>query len=114
MELHLTARLRSRIHAGVEFFRRPPICLIGLSTIYAERHAVYVAGGRSRDHAERVLGHRIAGVEGTYDRYAYEDEKADALQMLATLIDQIVNPPDATNVVSFSTGAGVEVSASAS
>ena len=55
--------------------------------------------GVPRDHAERVLGHAIAGVEGVYDRHAYEDEKADALDKLAQLIDRIVNPPDQTNVV---------------
>ena len=70
--------------------------------------------GVSRDHAERVLGHRIAGVEGTYDRHSYVDEKAAVLDMLAKLIDQIINPPDKTNVVAFPAAAGVEVSANAS
>jgi integrase len=49
--------------------------------------------------AERVLGHAIGGVEGIYNRHAYFDEKADALQRLATLVDTIINPPDQTNVV---------------
>ena len=56
------------------------------------------------DHAERVLGHRITGVEGVYDRYGYADEKAAALDTLAKLIDQIINPPDATNVVQLKLG----------
>jgi hypothetical protein len=47
------------------------------------------------DIAERVLGHAIAGIEGTYDRHSYRDEKADALQRLAALIDTIVRPPAA-------------------
>jgi integrase len=51
------------------------------------------------DIAERVLGHAIPGVEGVYDRYAYADEKADALKRLATLVDAILNPPDRANVV---------------
>ena len=38
------------------------------------------------------MGHAIGGVEGIYDRHAYRDEKADALQRLATLIDGIVHP----------------------
>lgn len=50
------------------------------------------------DIAERVVGHAIAGVEGVYDRHTYRDEKADALERLATLIDGIVNPRDA-NIV---------------
>ena len=45
------------------------------------------------DHAERVLGHAIAGVEGVYDRHSYREEKADALRRLAELIEAIVNPP---------------------
>ncbi len=44
------------------------------------------------DVAEKVMGHAIAGVEGVYDRHSYRDEKADALQRLATLIDGIVHP----------------------
>jgi integrase len=44
------------------------------------------------DIAERVLGHAIAGVEGVYDRHSYRDEKADALERLAGLIESIVHP----------------------
>jgi integrase len=49
------------------------------------------------DIAERVLGHAIAGVEGVYDRHPYFDEKAEALQRLARLIDGLVHSRD--NVV---------------
>jgi integrase len=45
------------------------------------------------DISERVLGHVIAGVEGTYDRHTYADEKRDALEKLATMIERILNPP---------------------
>ena len=48
--------------------------------------------GVSGDHAERVMGHVIGGVEGIYDRHSYRDEKADALRRLAGLIDAIVHP----------------------
>jgi integrase len=44
------------------------------------------------DISERVLGHVIAGVEGTYDRHSYADEKRDALEKLAALIERILNP----------------------
>ena len=46
-------------------------------------------------------GHRRGRVPaaGVYDRHAYEDEKADALEKLAQLIDRIVSPPSTTNVV---------------
>jgi len=48
--------------------------------------------------AERCLAHVVGGVRGIYDRYAYFDEKKRALEVLATLIDRIVNPAD-NNVV---------------
>jgi integrase len=50
------------------------------------------AGVRS-DISERVLGHAIAGVEGTYDRHSYADEKRDALEDLAEMVERILNPP---------------------
>jgi hypothetical protein len=52
------------------------------------------------DHAERVLNHKIKGVEGTYDRHSYEDEKRDALDRLARLLRQIVDG-EAAKVVRF-------------
>jgi integrase len=47
------------------------------------------------DISERVLGHVIAGVEGVYDRHSYADEKRDALEKLASMVERIVNPPPA-------------------
>ena len=47
------------------------------------------------DISERVLGHVIAGVEGTYDRHSYADEKRDALEKLAKMVERILNPPPA-------------------
>lgn len=52
------------------------------------------------DHAERVLGHVIGGVRETYDRHEYLDEKRDALEKLARLIELILKPP-AENVFQF-------------
>jgi integrase len=43
------------------------------------------------DVSERVLGHVIRGVEGTYDRHSYADEKRDALEKLSALIEGILN-----------------------
>jgi integrase len=63
--------------------------------------------GVPADHAERVLGHVIPGVRGTYDRHAYEVEKRDALERLAALVERILNPTE--TVVRFPkslTGAG--------
>jgi integrase len=52
------------------------------------------------DIGERVLGHKIPGVEGIYRRHHYEDEKADALKQLAHQIETILNPPKG-NVVAL-------------
>lgn len=52
------------------------------------------------DISERVLGHAIAGVEGTYDRHSYADEKRDALEKLAAMIERILNPQP-SNVVTL-------------
>ncbi len=57
------------------------------------------------DISERVLGHVIPGVEGVYDRHSYLDEKRDALNKLATMVDDIVNPPATEKVVKLRTGA---------
>jgi integrase len=51
-----------------------------------------VRAGVRPDISERVLGHVIAGVEGTYDRHSYADEKRDALEKLAAMIEHILNP----------------------
>jgi integrase len=49
--------------------------------------------GVAPDIAERCLAHTIGGVRGTYDRYAYRDEKTRAFEALAALIERIVDPP---------------------
>ena len=60
-----------------------------------------VRAGVRPDISERVLGHIIAGVEGTYDRHSYADEKRDALEKLAAMIDRILNPlPPTVAVIS--------------
>jgi integrase len=55
--------------------------------------------GVSSEHAERVLGHIIPGIEGIYDRFGYDNEKASALLKLAALIETIISPPADSNVV---------------
>jgi integrase len=53
------------------------------------------------DISERVLGHVIAGVEGTYDRHSYADEKRDALEKLSAIIDRILKPVPAKSLASI-------------
>jgi integrase len=59
------------------------------------------------EHAERVLGHAIRGVEGIYNRHSYDAEKADALRKLAALIERIIEPQD--NVLPLKDGANRHV-----
>ena len=47
--------------------------------------------GVPSDHAERCLGHVIGGVRGVYDRHEYYEEKRQAFEALASLIERIVN-----------------------
>jgi integrase len=49
--------------------------------------------GVNSDHAEQCLGHVIRGVEGTYNKHDYYEEKKRAFAALATLVDRVVNPP---------------------
>jgi hypothetical protein len=60
-----------------------------------------VRAGVRPDISERVLGHVIAGVEGTYDRHSYAEEKRDALERLARIIGRILDPPAANDVVAI-------------
>ena len=53
-----------------------------------------VRAGVRPDISERVLGHAISGVEGTYDRHSYSEEKRDALERLAAVIHRIVGDRD--------------------
>jgi integrase len=48
------------------------------------------SAGVPTDHAERCLGHAIAGVRGVYDRHEYHDEKRKAYEALAAIIERIV------------------------
>jgi integrase len=77
-----------RVKAG-----RPPMESWVLHDLRRTGRSLLSRAGVPTDIAERVLGHVIPGVRGTYDRYGYLDEKRDALEKLATLIDRILEPP---------------------
>lgn len=53
------------------------------------------------DVAERVLGHTQSALVETYDRHDYAEQRAQALEKLATLITLIIDPPNGGNVVSM-------------
>lgn len=48
--------------------------------------------GVQTEIAERVLGHKQAGIIGVYDRHKYEPEMGNALATLAARIDLILHP----------------------
>jgi len=49
--------------------------------------------GVRNEVAEAILGHRRRGIEGTYDRYEWRDEKAEALRRWEARLVSIVEPP---------------------
>jgi integrase len=55
--------------------------------------------GVPSEHAERVLGHVIPGIEQIYDRHEYFEEKGAALAKLEQLIKQIVHGEPGGNVL---------------
>ena len=48
--------------------------------------------GVEADHAERAIGHAIAGVRAVYGHHDYLDEKRKAFEALAGQIDRILHP----------------------
>jgi integrase len=50
------------------------------------------------DYAEQCLGHLVGGIDGTYNKYDYMKEKAEAFDALAKWIALIVSPPEGDNV----------------
>jgi len=91
----LDAGMLAELRRGDPAAELPPWVLHDLRR--TARSLMSRAGVRT-DIGERVLGHVIAGVAGTYDRHDYLPEKADALEKLAALVERIISPP-ADNVV---------------
>ena len=83
----VNSKLKRRLdqQAGVEGWR--------LHDLRRTPPSLMSKAGVQSEHAERVLGHAIGGVEGIYNRHAYDAEKADALEKLAALIKRIVILP---------------------
>jgi len=98
-------RLRARINDMRKAEGRKPMPHWTRHDLRRTGRSLMSRGGRiERDHAERVLGHKIAGVGGNYDCHDYFEEKRDALERLAALVAAITNPP-AGNVVPLKTAA---------
>jgi len=72
--------------------KRDPMPAWSLHDLRRTARSLMSRAGVPSDHAERVLGHVIAGVRSVYDRHKYEEEKRDALEKLAAMIERILNP----------------------
>jgi integrase len=95
------ARKNYHTKAKADFVAKlPPMPQWQLHDLRRTARSLLARAGIRPDIAERVLGHAIQGVEGTYNRHQYTEEKAHALRALAGLIANILNPSD--TVVSLS------------
>jgi len=94
------SHLRGYSKAKAAFDAKVKIAPWKLHDLRRTARSLMSRAGVRPDIAERVLGHAIKGVEGTYDRHDYRDAKAHALSQLAALIEKIV-APRADNVVSI-------------
>jgi integrase len=83
-------KMQKRSNKGAEI---EPLLNWTLHDLRRTAKTLMTRAGVRPDISERVLGHVIAGVEGTYDRHSYADEKRDALEKLAAMIERILNPP---------------------
>src|SRR5262249_39671314 len=84
---------RGGIHKAAIDKLAPGLPLWRLHDLRRTSRSLMSRAGVQPDVAERVLGHTIPGVRGVYDRHAFLDEKRDAQERLAALIDGILTPP---------------------
>jgi integrase len=95
---HFTGWSRSK----AAFDKAVPIAPWVVHDLRRTARTLMADAGVRPDIAERVMGHAILGVEGTYDRSKYQEAKGAALKQLAALIAHILNPAD--NVVPLRAG----------
>jgi integrase len=86
LDKSILLKMQKRYQKGVE---PPPNWT--LHDLRRTAKTLMARAGVRPDISERVLGHVIAGVEGTYDRHSYAEEKRDALEKLAAMIEQILS-----------------------
>lgn len=92
------AELDARIAAICRRERRMPMPNWRLHDLRRTARSLMSRAGVPSDIAERVLGHKIPGVRGVYDRHAYLAERRDALERLANIVACILQPAEG-NVV---------------
>ena len=77
------------------------VCNWRIHDLRRTARSLMARAGVLSEHAERVMGHVVPGVEGIYDRHHYVPEKSAALAKLAALVEQIVRGEPGGNVVSL-------------
>jgi integrase len=88
--------IRGISEAKLAFCRKlPDMAQWQLHDLRRTSRSLLSRAGVLSEHAEKVMGHSVGGVEAVYDRFRYSDQKADALKRLAALIDAIVHPQPA-------------------
>jgi integrase len=65
----------------------------GLHDLRRSARTLLSRAGVAADIAEMCLGHAFVGVRGVYDRFQYIDEKREAFEALAQMVERIVRPP---------------------
>ena len=86
-------------HRHREFMARCGVDGWTLHDLRRTARSLMSRAGVPSEHAERILGHVIKGVEGIYDRHGYSEEKRIALEKLASLIERIVGGEPGDNVL---------------
>jgi integrase len=65
----------------------------GLHDLRRSARTLLSRAGVAADIAEMCLGHAFVGVRGVYDRFQYIDEKREAFEALAQMVEHLVRPP---------------------
>jgi integrase len=65
----------------------------GLHDLRRSARTLLSRAGVAADIAEMCLGHAFVGVRGVYDRFQYIDEKREAFEALAQMVEGLVRPP---------------------
>lgn len=86
-------RLDDKVAEAVKEAKGVPLPEWRIHDLRRTARSLMARAGVDSDTAERVLGHKLVGVEGIYNRHQYGPEKKIALQKLAVLVTLILNPP---------------------
>jgi integrase len=75
------------------FDARSGVSDYGLHDLRRTGRTLLSRAGVAADIAEMCLGHAFVGVRGVYDRFQYIDEKREAFEALAQMVERLVRPP---------------------